>query len=842
MELIELTFKVNTEANILESKNIEMNINNVIPIEIREGETQNTYIATFITKDFTINLLNGDKLPVFNILIKVQGNNNEQFESSYSLDVNLTYDTLNISIESIYSDNEDKTLAKKEDTIFINIKTSIPIEQNEITGYIAGYIAKVTSSEDKMDWMIQYTISNSRDLKDNSIIPFSIEISNKGIIKTINESNSNHNITWFMPIEDSINSLEFYSNNKLNRNYAIIGDTLLIHLHTTHPVTLENVSISGMNIECTSNNGMDWTGKLLIGENEILDQTEIKFTLTIKDNANNEKKTYTNNDINKVTYYAPIKVSKIQCKTNNSSDEFKYAKDDNIITLEFSTNHEIAIDDIELAGNSNYEVFDISNINNDWIISYKIESETLNDLNLINYYINIFDKAGNIFQIREDSNITYYAPITLITSIQSNNYHQNFAKNGDTISVIFTPNHDVNIIDSKIFGRETIIENNNNLDFKFSYTLAEYESSLIQGVISFEYSVQDLAGNIAKVSKTNDKDLSKVTYDRTIPIASITPILSVFTNENVNFTITLSDSNINIDTMSLLLNGVEIIEDFKQINDLKTEYSLGICLDKEGEYEIKACFFDMAGNRNANEVIAKVFIDKTKPNLFSSKVELETPNVFESGFVISDYIEIDEKYVQEVICTLWDNKGVKDWKIDAPIIGDGKKTIKLQIRDMSNNTSVLTYEFYIDEIAPKPIIKELITGKIIKAGKIKQIFTSEVNLSISLDKNFIDNIDTPDQFTQLDIINEDSKKVTNLIKENYINKPYSYQLNSPGKYTIVVQAIDSCGNSTEKLKYSFTIKAKSYSDTILKIIYIIIFVICISLVTVVIIIKKIRCS
>ena len=115
---------------------------------------------------------------------------------------------------------------------------------------------------------------------------------------------------------------------------------------------------------------------------------------------------------------------------------------------------------------------------------------------------------------------------------------------------------------------------------------------------------------------------------------------------------------------------------------------------------------DKAGNKCPQDKVAKLTIDKTAPNITSTKIDLTKANNFKSGVKLIDLIDISEEYISEVICTITDSEGTREHDINDPITGDGKKTINLTVKDMAGNvSSTVTFDLYIDGKPPKLVIK-----------------------------------------------------------------------------------------------------------------------------------------
>lgn len=706
--------------------------------------------------------------------------------------------------------------AKNGDTVTLAFATTHPVSlsQTQIAGKPVSF-SDVDGSH--MNWTASYTVSNG-ELPDNSDIQYALSINdiaqNKQITKTQDDSAK---VRYQAPI--TIRNLTFESNNdKTAKVTARNGNVITAKFSTPHPVTLSNTKIAGQNVVFSSanNNGMDWTAQYTVVNGQTADNSDVALLFTADDASGNAFVTKTEADTAQIRYFEPIRVSELKITTNNTNNGNQYAKDGNTVTVSFKTNHRMSLSNVSIARHSNVSVQEANLSGNTYryILSYQLNNGNVADLANVDFCFDVDDVAGNstVRKTDSDSDVTnriqYFSPITAKTTIASNASDKTFAKNGSTVTLHAEVNHSARVASSEIYGRTASVSGNNSRSLQVSYQIPMGESGIKEGSTPFNFSITDLAGNVLPVSSTSDA--SKVTYDRTDPIVTLTPDFSGFSNKNLSYSVHYSDTNLGRQGLSLTVNGEEqFTAADRNSAAASTSFTKTIQLDAEGEYRISAKALDRAGNPSKSAVTAKIIIDKTNPKITSAKINLEKAETFKKGFSIADYFNIKEAYVKTVICRVTDNTGSVDWDINTPIETDGKKTIYLLVTDMAgNNSQALTYDLYIDGTAPKVIVKDLVSSRELAAGKNAAPFVAKESLQISLDKLELGN-EAADQFTKLQLIDRNGKIVQDLLKNGKkVNGKYLLDVPDFGEYKLIVQATDAVGNQTTA-EYPFVFQDKS---------------------------------
>ena len=724
----------------------------------------------------------------------------------YYAPIDSTIDSINFA-----SDGANTGFAKKNDNVKLNIKTKHPV--NIYNTNISGENVTLTS-EDNISWSGSKEITGN-GLSDNSNIPFSFKISDAAGNEVITRTESDAAKVKFYD-RISISDIHMTSDNDIS-DIARNGNVIQTSFRTSHPVILTSSKIAGKNVTFHSEDNMNWTAEYTVAQGDITDNAFVSLLLAIDDIAGNEQLTANQNSygIQKIKYFAPIKISDVVITTNNTKNGNKYAKNGDQVKVTFKSNHDVTISDADILGkNTSLSKHDLSGPEKQFTMTYTIKNGDINDLTSVKFAFKADDIAGNpqIVKKSTDSDvrnsIQYYSPITAQTSIASSYKKTDFAKNGDTITVSSKANHNVSILNSKILNRETVNTIENGMSLKMSYKIPLNENAIAQGITSFAYTLTDDAGNILSVNQPS-VTTNRVIYDRIRPIVSMTPQLNGFTNKNISYTFSFTDENLSASDISVSVNGAEQLTQGEKASTGKT-FRKTISLSAEKEYEIIATLLDSAGNKCQQDKIVKITVDKTSPKVTSSKVDLTKSTSFKSGIKISEILEIQEKYIKEVICSITDSDGTRDIDINDPITGDGKKTVNIIVKDMAGNISqTMTYDFYIDGTPPKFEIKD--TDKKALSLDKTVTFKDKLNLKIGLDSFGSDKENKLEKFTTLKLLNSNGNLVVDLLEEEtpLANGGYEIKVDKFGKYTLEVQAVDSAGNDTGLLKYNFVVKDKT---------------------------------
>ncbi len=633
-------------------------------------------------------------------------------------------------------------------------------------------------------------------------------------------------IKYYSGIANGFSDLKFWSSNP-DSTIAKNGDTVFVSFFTTHPVNIESGTISqslAVGItwlkqnDTAAKSGCYYSeGCFKVANDTAYDMQNIKLAFTLGDAAENSVLSKTQADSTSILYYAPMAISGVTIVSNNSQDAAQYAKNGDTVIVSFSTNHDVSVSSASIAGKAVTPAkTDGSGSVKNWVMSYTIANGDLGDLAVVPFSFTISDKAGNDQAAVNNGTagvlhtLRYYAPITAATSIASNYKYSNYAKNSDTVTVTAKTNHAATIVSSAIFGRKASNTGSGSPNLKMSYQIPSGEGSIAEGTASLNYTVSDAAGNTLTVNKTNDAAGSSVTYDRTNPTVSIDPSSLSFSASTVTYTVIFEDEHLSGQDISVMLNGKEQLTSRDRSSVSGTRYTKAVALDTDGNYKLVASLLDSAGNASDPNATTSVTVDMTKPEIKAVKLDISTPKAFKAGFFISDYFEFVDQNIRDIICTVSDSEGTRDWDINEPLTGDGKKTINLIVTDMADNSSTsITYDLYIDGTAPKPVIIDTQSQTAVSSDQ-PSTFISEMELSISLESLQLGDIGSADRFTKLELHKGGTlyADLLNTIEPDE-NGVYSYTLNTFGEYNLILSAVDDVGNETGELEYHFFFNDKN---------------------------------
>jgi hypothetical protein len=697
---------------------------------------------------------------------------------------------------------------------------------------------EVLAKKDDSGYFYEFQVGKDYLGKENDTIKieyirFSDIVGNETTCSISNEPSFTSQISYYAPINDGFTLTQFSSNNE-NKNIkqptlAKVGNTLTLSFKTTHPVIITDMLFEGKAAKSiNSQDGMNWIAVYDVGGFS-KDRSNISFTFTITDLAGNDKVAKTEVDApNSIEYYAPIVVTDLKIITDNKNDGTKYAKDGDNISITFKTNHETTVSNTKVVnkviGSENIKASKDKDIAEAWLINYNIKNGDINDLEDLSFSFDVDDKAGNTTVSKKSTDtdvanqIKYFKPITAVTSIKSDEAETTYAKNGTEVVADIQANHNVKASSANIFSRPGEVLGNDSMKLSVQYKIPENEGSLPEGNVPLSVAITDLAGNDLNINETNDPAKTKVIYDRTKPELFVKPNFSGFTNKGVQYDFVYNDKNLSASGVSLDINGSEQIndEDRKAISGAQS-YTKSIKLDKEGEYDIKPEAMDLAENKYEDNSNINIVIDKTNPKVTTTKINQKKPMTFKKGLILSKLFNIEEEYVQDIICRVTDKNGSQDWDVDDPIETEGRKTIYLLVTDKAGNSSqALTYDIYIDGTAPKVKVEEDNSKRLLGIGSNEPII-SKAQLNISLEKLEIGN-EEPDKFTKLQLVDSNGNVVKDLLKYGaQSNGVYTLDVKDYGDYKLIAEATDNAlsykdndnGNKTGTLKYNFTIKEKS---------------------------------
>ncbi|HOC07076.1 MAG TPA: Ig-like domain repeat protein [Bacillota bacterium] len=440
------------------------------------------------------------------------------------------------------SGNPNPAYAKIGDRVTLSFATSHPVMIRDM--WIAGQAVTPVDLGGGMKWLAVYVVAGG-DIEDNTDIPFHFTAwdaaGNTPLTRTHLELEP---IRYQAPIV--INNLAMVSNNAKAANLAKNGDVIEVTFNTTHPVSLSEVKIAGMEAEFSSDDGMNWTALYTVVNDHTADNEFVSLAFTASDCAGNAPVTADESMVvtNKVKYFAPITVSEMKIFSSNVNDHSRYAKDGDRITISFTTNHDVMLSGVRVA-NALIPAANVSKTKGSlavgWTMTHTVKNGDLPDLAWIEFEFDMEDEAGNTLRTESKKTaglnvIRYFAPLEAVTAISSNGTNPAYAKNGDTVTVSIEVNHQARFESGSIFARSVSVSGNNSSELSMSYSIRDAESSLSEGVIPFACTIVDQAGNRLSIQEANSP-ASQVIYDRTSPKIDLSNDFSGFINQEISYTL-----------------------------------------------------------------------------------------------------------------------------------------------------------------------------------------------------------------------------------------------------------------------------------------------------------------
>ncbi len=623
---------------------------------------------------------------------------------------------------------------------------------------------------------------------------------------TFNQENFNA-VRYYAPIE--FTNKELTSNNVQQPGVVCKnGDVSTLSFSTNHPVAIESQEISGQSFNIETNDNRTYNANYTVQDHFIKDQENITLYVNVKDAAGNDVVGLTHTEFNPITYYAPIEYSELSFNSSNTNDGTLYAKNGDVIRFSFKTNHQV-----NAASTICGEIVNTNVENTKVSAEYTIYGQVA-DQSVVQFTTQLTDNAGNTPIILSEGNqnnrIVYYAPITSESSLTATYVKTpTYIKNGSTISVNTSTNHATNFVNSTILGRTAAQSGNDTSSLVSTLIIPDNESSLPEGNVNYAISLNDKAGNVYDVSHQEN-----IIYDRTQPSIKIEPQITGFTNKDIDFSVTYSDSYLDGNDLFIDLNGSR---QFSGTALNGTSYTHKLKVSLEDNIELMTGATDMAGNK-AEENSARVVIDKTNPLIKVIDIDIEKTPVYKSGFIIADHFKIEDKYLKGVNATLTNRTGISQtiaWDINNPVTNEGLQTLEMTAEDMASNLStVLRYSFYIDGTAPKLLIKDKASSSIVNLKDNKATLGRKANLELYLDKIWMGD-EKPDRFTKVELVDEKGKVLKNLIENKKDVSSTSLNIEAPGKYMIKYEALDDVGNETKEKTIKLTLNDQQQKVSLL---------------------------
>ena len=738
------------------------------------------------------------------------------------------------------SDNKVNNLARNGDTLTVSFTTTHPINISEArindiseNAVISDYVY----DNEKYSYSVKYTIKNDSDSyvfsDDNQIIAFDIKLDDDAGNKSCQKNEYSYDrdldgvsqVIYYAPLQTSITNISIKSDNTKS-NLVKNDDIVTVNFTAGHPVDLHNVKVAGKNAQISSedNEKMNWTVTYRINNNDVPDNTAIPFEMFISDESgngigsNNEytfKKDNTNT-MSKVTYYAPIEIKNLQMSSDNQVSGQNVARNGNNITVQFQTTHPVNIKEMKIAGKK----AEFSSENNDrmhWTVSYTVSDGDTADNEKIRLYFVTGDDAGNADAAsNENRDIIYYAPIVISDVTFSSNNAMNgnaYAKDGDTITVNFTSNHDVQTSNVLVSGKPANISSyNDGIKERHTITYRLTNGDCIdQSNITFNFRADDIAGNnpvintdynaqgtIKYFAPLNQKTVVTgsgrnkgfATNGDTVTVSVSTNHEAFFTSSQI-FSRTASTNGNNTSELSANIV-IPLNENELQEGNVTFDYSIA---DVAGNVMtgVRTAESGVVYDRSLPEVtlmpkMSGFMSREVKYTVTFSDINLDADTV---SFKINGEEQINENDRQMIRNGA--NTYSKDVTVDTPDKTEKSFTVSATAKDKSGNQCKKdpASDVTIDKLNPR--VKINLENIIIKEGRV-----------ISTPKVFEKGIVIADLFT----IDENNIQTIDCIIDD-VTGIYPWNINKPimtdGKKIISLQVKDFAGNQSPEIIYTLLI-------------------------------------
>ena len=269
------------------------------------------------------------------------------------------------------------------------------------------------------------------------------------------------------------------------------------------------------------------------------------------------------------------------------------AKVGDTVTVSFTANENLQTPSVTIAGHA----ATVSGANDTWSATWVMaggDSE-----GLVAFSIGFSDQAGNagtaVSATTDASSVTFdkSAPSLSSVSIASDNANPALAKVGDTVTVSFTANENLQTPSVTIAGHAATVSGANDT-WSATWVMAGGDS---EGLVAFSIGFSDQAGN-AGTAVSATTDASSVTFDKSAPSLSSVSIASDNANPalaKVGDTVTVSfTANENLQTPSVTIAGHAAT--VSGANDTWSATWVMAGGDSEGLVAFSIGFSDQAGN------------------------------------------------------------------------------------------------------------------------------------------------------------------------------------------------------------------------------------------------------
>ena len=787
---------------------------NADSVKVYYGDNEDQYVVAqqVNNNDFTCELTVGDQLlGVDNTHLnvkKIECSDNVGNVASIKPVVNSSivyYSSIEITKLNLTTDNESGNCVNNSSTVYISFCSN-----HKVTPVCYGWFGSTEQNPKHIAWDVKdnseggyfyqgsYVINETDAPKQQ--LSFSLYMTDETGNKTdlYTENDFNNTITYFPPIDNCVENVSMELDTERDQKvYAINDDKIKLVLRKDESVLVKSINIAGKELQKDENDAYVYQ----INEGELTDNSEIEADIVLTNPAGEIYTVQKEKIVGDITYLAPIETKAVSMETSNKIENV--VKDDDTLTVSFSTQHEIEKPVGKIAG---VEADFVSENNVDWKGKIVVPKNKLKDNEAINFAFDITDIAGQQHNLISGSfmrQINYVAPIKVSDIVYGSNNQKEgskYVKIGDQIYYSFITNHDVIVHNAKIESKNGSVtkENLENGAKKItvSYEIKYNDFSDLQK-ICFNASMTDAAGN--DIVDISSKDIG----NNIIYYAPLTCETSIKAdNENTKFA--KNTSNIilkckpshDAHVVKASVMGRDATFNGSESRNLKIEYLIPAETRNiaDGNIEFNYSIADAAGNTlDVNSVSdnSNVIYDNTMP-------VVDVTPIFDghSNDGVKFRFSFNDKNIVPSLIKLFVNDklvSMDDAKIDLAkgvvekvlvLDKEGNYSIKADVKDMAGNSiKSMSYNFTIDKTNPE-ITAVKMSSENIKSYNMKMRLCDMFNISEEILDNVICTI-TDSQGTY----------------EWDLSKPFDLE----GKKTLNLLVKDIDGKVSQKFTYEFIV-------------------------------------
>jgi hypothetical protein len=325
------------------------------------------------------------------------------------------------------------------------------------------------------------------------------------------------------------------SSNNSNTSYAKVGDTITVEFTASGALKGDPVVTFKSNggdvtnsVTVTNTSGTTYEAEYINDTDDLEGDVTFKITYRYRDGNNVLSGTVTTTNNESSVYFDNTipTLSSVSILSNNSNIT-SYANLDDEVTLTFSASEEISTPTIVFKSGgdaiNNTTITYTNTSDNTWTATYTVAAGDTDGT--VGYTIDFKDAGDNsgttVTTVTDSTTVTVdkTAPTLSPVSITSSNSNTEFAIPGNTVTLTFTANEEIDT-PTVTFTSNSVANTNsvtvtNTIDYTWT---AEYvvDSNDSAGSVGFSIDYTDLAGNSATTSTTTT-DSTTVAIDTTLP-------------------------------------------------------------------------------------------------------------------------------------------------------------------------------------------------------------------------------------------------------------------------------------------------------------------------------------